>query len=196
MSIPLSNPANPLDWSAAIIMPSIFDFNTIAETVSKGPIKNPDWVLPPAGEGPITAIKVDGRETPNRKIEGTTVWCDITWEILDDKVRAATNLEHPTARMSFSLAMQKTTNGAYILDEGVNQNMALKAVYKACGILGDTAPNKIRNRTCWGKWEHIPMKRDGEQMLDNEGRPMYTVEVTRVTSLEAARAASRRTNGS
>lgn len=170
-------------------MSSIFDFSSISETVYKGTIPNPDWVLVPEGEYLMQCTKIEGREVEGRRVEGTFLFAELSWEVLDDSVKTATNMEHPTVRQSFSLTM----NGSNQLDLSANQNMSLKAIWKACGLLRDPSINKIKGQTAWGRVEHTAMKdTNGAQRLDAEGRAIYTAQVTRVTSLEAAQAAQRR----
>lgn len=178
-------------------MPSIFDFNAISDTVYKGAIPNPDWVMVPIGEYVGQISKIEGREVEGKKVQGTFVFCELTWEILDEEVKKVCNMDHPTARQTFGLSMTKDPSGNNTnqLDLGPNQNMPLKAVWGACGVSKDPTVNKLRNQTAWIKVDHSAMMRDGEQLLDPLGRPLYRAEVVRVTSLEAAQAARRRTNG-
>ena len=164
---------------------SIFDFNSISEAVYKGTIPNPDWVLVPEGEYLAQCTKLEGREVESTRMQQTYLFVELTWEIMDDAVKAACNMEHPSARQSFSLNM--TERPPYQLDLGPNQNMALKAVWRACGVTIDPTISKIRHQTAYVRVEHEPMLRDGSQMLDMDGKPQYRATVTRVTSIEAAR---------
>lgn len=165
-------------------MPSLFDFNAIAETVYRGTIPNPDWVLVPEGEYPAQCTRIDGREVESTRLDTTYVFAELQWEILDEGVKATTNMEHPTVRQSFSLQM----NGSNQLDLGPNQNMALKAVWRACGITQDPSISKIRHQTAYVRVEHRPMRdRDGTNRLDAEGNPVMIPEVSRITSLDSRR---------
>lgn len=178
-------------------MASIFDFNAISDTVYKGAIPNPNWVMVPAGEYVGQISRIDAREVEGKSVQETFVVCELTWEIIDEEAKKVCNMEHPTARQTLWLRMVKDAagNNTNQLDLGLNQNMPLKAVWEACGIVKDMTINKLKNQTAWIRVEHSAMMRDREQILDDLGRPMYRAEVVRVTSLEAAQAARRRANG-
>jgi hypothetical protein len=163
---------------------SLFDFNSIAETVYRGVDPSPDWVMVPEGEYILQATKITGREVEGRRVVGTFIFCEISWEVLDDEVRRATNMAKPTVLQSFSLQMLNGTND---LDWNPNQNMQLRGVLKACGIHNDRAINKIMNQTVYGRVEHEPMIDGNGPLLDAQGRPQMRARVTRVTTLDHAR---------
>jgi hypothetical protein len=163
---------------------SLFDFNSIAETVYRGADPSPDWVMVPEGEYVLQCTKITGREVESTRMNTTYIFVEFTWEVLDDTARAATNMAKPVVSQSFSL---QTLNGSNELDWAPNQNMQLRAVLKACGITTNRAINKILNQTVYGKVEHQVMTdRDGP-LLDAEGRPQMRARVTRVTTLDHAR---------
>lgn len=173
---------------------SVFDFNSVSAIIYKGEVPNLDWVNVPIGDYVAQINNLDGRENQNRTVEGTTIWCDVSWEILDDEARKATNMEHPTVVQSFSLQFVRDNSGNRTtqLDLGPNQNMSLKNLWKACGVLTNATLNKLRNQTAYIHVNHRAMKdAEGNHILDSEGKPQFRAEVTRVTSLEQARASQR-----
>jgi hypothetical protein len=168
---------------------SIFDFNSLAETVYKGAIPHPDWVLCPEGEYPLQCSKLTGREVEGRRVPGTFLFLEIQWEILDDDVKRACNMDHCYVSQDFSLATVLGPDGRPTnqLDLGPNQNMALKGVWKACGILTNPTISKIRQQTAWGSVKHeIMQDRDGP-LTDIDGNPIQRARVVRVAPLEAGR---------
>lgn len=157
---------------------STFDANSFMEQNFKTEL---DVRLTPVPEGEYIAqiIDVKLREVQFRKIEGTGVGIDITWEITDDNVRRAMNMEHPQARQSFLLDLDADGR----LDLGKNKNVRLGRVLSATGL---------NSKRGWS----LPMLKfqtafiKVEQRADDDDPEIVYSDVKRVAPLDKARAAS------
>jgi hypothetical protein len=157
---------------------SIFDPNSFLQTEYKGTIDTEYHNCPP-GEYIAQIKKLDLRQVTFKKIEGSGVGIDIQWELLDDEVKKAMNMEQPQVRQSFLLDLIEGRNQ---LDLGPNRNMKLKNIIKALDLnSGKFALNQLMHGTAYVKV--------GQRPDDDDPEIIYS-EVTRVTGLE--RAATRR----
>jgi hypothetical protein len=163
---------------------SIFDPNTFGETVYKGEVDY-DYHVCPIGDYLAQITDVKYREVTFKKVEGTGVGVDISWEVKDDAVKTAMNMDQPTVRQSFLLDLveKELAKGNAVIDWGVNRNMKLKRIRQACGLANGGAFNlgMLKFKTAYVHVDHRPDENDPEVVYS---------EVTRVTSLEKARAAS------
>lgn len=139
-------------------MPSFatFDQNSLLNTMVKAKL---DTRLPPipldnGDEFLARCTRVDIRQNTKASTGETFTGLRTTWEILDDDVRAAMNVEHPTASYDFLLDIDPKTGGLAL---GPAKNVRLGRLLAACGINGKewslgmiqdaTATVKIRHRS-------------------------------------------------
>lgn len=121
----------------------------------------------PIGEYPqAQCTKVDARRFTSDKTGETYTVLEYTWEILDEKVRAETQMEHPTVRQSVFVNL--TPQGA--IDWGRNKNISLGRLREAVGQNRDGrawAPSHIVGQVARVVVSHRP---------DANGDPMAQVD--------------------
>lgn len=148
----------------------------LLDTVHKGEIDT-KWVVIPEGEYAMQIKDLKLREVVFKKIEGTGIGLDIEWEIMDDEVKQQLNIEHPTCRQSMLLDL---VDGKNQLDFSTNRNQKLKNIIDAAGLnTGRFSLGSLKFAVAFGRVKHRPD--------DNDPETVYA-EVTRVTSMEKARA--------
>lgn len=88
---------------------------------------------PPAKEYPRAQItKVEGKQIESKQpatLGQKYIVIEVTWELLDDEARKATEMDHPTARQSIFVDL--TPQGG--LDFGKNKNVPLSKLREAVG---------------------------------------------------------------
>ena len=120
----------------------------------------------PAGEYPamIEDVKVRKVNTEN----GVSAVMDVTWLILDEDVKKATELERPTCRQGLFLDINEKGG----LDRGKNKNVALGRLLEVLGVnKGDKwSPEGLKSSTATVRVEHKPNKDDPENPYANVTR--------------------------
>jgi hypothetical protein len=152
-------------------MPSFagFDPKTLLTTTVKAKL---DTSIPPipldeTDEFPAMCKKVDTRVITSKKSNTfgeQYVSLDTEWEILDERVKHVTHMEHPTARYSFILEVDPV-NGLAI---GEAKNVKLGKLLAACGIKAkEWSLSMIQGQTAYVKIKHRPDE-DDDSIIYNE----------------------------
>lgn len=108
-------------------MTSTFDAETFLNTQVDGEMDT-QFTPIPEGDYMATIDKISFRKIINKNNEEQVIM-DLNWEILDDAVKTATELEKPTVRQSLFLDL--TPEGG--IDRGKNKNVQLGKVREAVG---------------------------------------------------------------
>lgn len=173
---------------------SVFDPQSFMETQFAGNLDT-SYVNVPPGEGlaQISGVKLSQIDFPN--IGGSGVRCELTWKLVEGspffaEAVATTGMKEPTVSQQFLLDGD-VVDGRFKLDLGVNKNMRLKHVVEATGLNKSKHWNfgSLTHQTAHVKVEHSAMIDKAKQpLLDDDGKPRFRAEVTRVTSIDKARA--------
>jgi hypothetical protein len=161
---------------------SIFDPNTFLETTYKGTIDTKFHSVP-EGEYVAQAKDLKLREITGDKIEGVAVMLEVYWEPNDEDLAKSMNVERvPQVKQSLWLDLvERNGEKTAQLDFGTNKNMGVKRLMETFNLNdGKFNMGRIKFQTGYIKVAHRANPDDPESPF---------AEVTRVTSLEKAKAA-------
>lgn len=118
----------------------------------------------PVGDWPGQVTRIDGRRIASKQektLGQEYTLLEVTWELLSEEVRKATDLLHPSARQSLFLDL--TPSGG--LDFGRNKNVPLSRLREAVGQNKSGrpwAPSHLMGQTALVHVEHDVNKDTGE----------------------------------
>ena len=152
---------------------SAFDPEEFMNTQVKGAI---DTTIIPVPEGEYLGQIVGQLKT--RTLEDGTVVMDVSWEILDDKVKEITGLDRPICRQGVWLDL--TDEGGLDLSKGKNRGIGLLREAVGQNTEKAWAPSMLMGQTATVRVEHSPNANDPTSPYAN---------VRRVTKVGAKKAA-------
>lgn len=162
---------------------SLFDVNTFLETHHTANL-DPTYHIPDEGDY-LAQLQPDMTATSGVNDGRRWTFLNFLWEIIDDNVKRALNLDRVQVRQSVRLDIVPNST-PWQTDLGINKSMALKALYKVAGLLdgkhgkGTINPRMLVHMSALVHVSHRPDPKDPE---------IVYAEVTRVTSPDRARGA-------
>jgi hypothetical protein len=157
-----------------------FDPSSLLTTVvrAKFDTKVPPIPIDQCDEFHAICNKVEVRPFTSSKTGKDYLSLDTTWEILDEGVKAATGMPHPTARYSVFLDLDDRGQ----LDTGTGKNVSLGRLLEAVSLNKEgSSLSQLQGLTAWVRIKHRPNPEEPEVIYNEVSRVSAAPKGPRVT---------------